>query len=382
MRQLQGGESRVESAPFSLDELAARILLTRRGAAVMRTAEKFTHQRPHLVLFGFDDAAEAVAVRALMSLWSARFGAPRITVVSPEPDKARDRFEARYPHARAHDIWQADIECLPFDWSLRSVDEDFLRSIHETRGPASFVVVSTGSDSENIALALGVLRACNDGLADVDGKALWPVPIYMKEASESEFSRQFAGGDKTPNLDDAFLEAFGGVERVAARDIIIEGVLDQGAAMAHGFYQRGVEGRGEAGARELEAMRKSWSDVGETYRNANRAVADHAMMKLWDLGWRPAGPGEKGDLNPDIPEEDIRRLAELEHTRWMAERMMSGWRPGAKRDNRLRVHPNIVPWDQLSESDRAKDADQVRGAITLARAVHKQGFVRRDADKA
>jgi len=131
--------------------------------------------------------------------------------------------------------------------------------------------------------------------------------------------------------------------------------------------------------KDLEAARRGWGDVGETYRNANRASADHAMMKLWDLGWKPAPAGVKGETNPEIAEADVMKLAELEHSRWMAERMMSGWRPGDKRDNRLRVHPNLVAWEKLSEADRAKDADQVRGALTLARAMHKSGFVKRGA---
>jgi hypothetical protein len=117
--------------------------------------------------------------------------------------------------------------------------------------------------------------------------------------------------------------------------------------------------------------------VAETYRNANRAVADHAMMKLWDLGWQAAPAGVKGETAPEVSNAEIMKVAEMEHARWMAERLMSGWRPGAKRDNKLRVHPNLVPWDQLTDADKAKDADQVRAAIQLARAMHKNGFVRR-----
>jgi hypothetical protein len=84
-------------------------------------------------------------------------------------------------------------------------------------------------------------------------------------------------------------------------------------------------------------------------------------------------------MAPEMSDAEVMRLAEMEHTRWMAERLLSGWRPGDKRDNRLRVHPNIVPWDRLDAEDKAKDADQVRNAMTLARAMHKNGFKRRGA---
>jgi hypothetical protein len=372
-------EPPLEARPFSLDELAARKLVQERGPFMLQVGEAKHHPHPHIVLFGFDEAAEAVAVRALMSLWSARFGAPKITVVTPDPVDARNRFDARYPNARQHDLWKADIEFVQFDWRHRSVSESFLEEIEAKRGPANGIVVSTGQDSENIALSLGVLRACNAGLAADEAKALWPAPIYMKETSESEFSRQFASGDRTPDVDDAYIEAFGSYEKIATRAMILEGVLDAGAAMAHQIYQHGQKMRRSPHQRELEAMRRDWGEIGETYRNASRASADHAAMKLWDAGWQPAGEGVKGEAAPEMTEAEVERLAELEHTRWVAERMLSGWRPGDKRDNRLRVHPNLVAWSELSAEDRAKDADQVRAAMTLGRAMHKRGFVKRGA---
>jgi hypothetical protein len=368
----------VETSPFSLDELAARKLVQERGYFVLKIAEEKTHAHPHLVLFGFDETAEAVAVRALMGLWSARFGEPHVTVVTPDAAGAQARFDARYPEARSHDLWKADIAFLPFDWVHRSATEDVLREIETKRGPANAIVVSTGQDAENIALALGVLRACNAGLAEEEAKAFWPVPIFMKESSESEFSRQFAAGDRTPDLDDAFIEAFGAFERIATRTLIIEGRMDEGAAMAHRIYAEGQKKRGAMAGRELEAMRKGWEDVSETYRAASRGVADHAMIKMWDAGWKPAPDDMKGEPAPEVSEAEMMKLAEMEHTRWMAERMLSGWRPGEKRDNRLRVHDKLAPWSAMNAEDRAKDLDQVRNALTLARAMNKRGFVRRD----
>jgi hypothetical protein len=149
--------------------------------------------------------------------------------------------------------------------------------------------------------------------------------------------------------------------------------------MAHAIYQRGVTERGKHEARELEAVRRGWGDIGETYRTASRAVADHAMVKMWDAGWMPAEEGEKGEMAPAMDDAEMMRLAEMEHTRWMAERLLSGWRPGEKRDNRLRVHPDIKRWDELSSENKAKDVDQVRNSMMLARAMHKNGFKRRGA---
>lgn len=372
--------SALEPRPFSLDELAARLLLRRKLGSIMTHAERCVQERVHLLLFGFDCAAEAVAARSLVGLWSARFGPPRLTVVTDDAAKARAVFEGRHPHAVAHEVWKADVEFLELDWRIRGVDQHFLQGVIDRRGAVTFAVVSTGADAQNIVLALGLLRALN--VAARSGEAHWRVPIYMKEAAESEFSRQFSHGAFLFE-DGAKLEAFGGVEEVATRDNLVGAQLDKGAAIAHEMYVRGVLERGEAPRKEWEAMARDWEDVPETYRSANRAVADHALMKLWDLGWRPAPTPDKrhhktGQTVPVPTEAEVAVLAKVEHSRWVAERLLAGWRPGADRDNRLMIHPHLVGWDALSDNEKAKDADQVRAAVMLSTLIEPNGFVRRD----
>jgi hypothetical protein len=358
----------VDPRSFSLDELEARALLARHGAEILDLADRQARERLHLLFFGFDAAAEAIAVRALMSLWSVRFGPPRLTVVTPDAKAAAEGFAARYPHAQAHEVWRADVAFVGFDWARASLESDLVDRLDRERGPPAATFVSTGADGQNIQLALGLMRLANQ-------RRIWAAPIFMKEAMQSEFSRQFASGDRTEALD-AYLQAFGAVEQTATRANIVEGVLDKGAAVAQRLYEQNMSGR-DVDMRALEAMGKGWGAVPETYRNANRAAVDSALVKLWDAGWRPARAGERGDDNPQLDAGLMMRLAEIEHARWMAERLLSGWRPGPARDNRLMVHNNIVAWSTLTEELRLRDVDQVRAAAQVARALFPHGFVRR-----
>jgi hypothetical protein len=201
----------------------------------------------------------------------------------------------------------------------------------------------------------------------------------MHESSQSEFSQQYAKGDDTQQLD-AYLLAFGSHQSMATRAMIIEGSLDQGAAIAHEHYNKSLGKKDAMSMRELQAAMRDWGDVLETYRAANRAVADSALTKLWDAGWRPARKGEKGEQTPAVPAEEMPKLAEREHDRWIAERLIAGWRPttqGEQRNNDLMAHDKLAPWSVLSEADRNNDEVQVRAAIDIARLMHKEGFVRR-----
>ena len=179
---------------------------------------------------------------------------------------------------------------------------------------------------------------------------------------------------------DAYLLAFGAHQMTATRANVIEGALDRGAAIAHEHYMKGLSGKGAMSLRDLQAATRDWADVLETYRAANRAVADAAMVKLWDAGFAPAPKGEKGKAEPALPDDLVMRMAEREHDRWMAERLISGWRPtigDEARNDDIMAHDKIVPWAMLTDADKQKDAVQVRAGIDIARLMHPDGFVRR-----
>jgi len=363
----------IDPKPFSLAEMAARALIQKESPTLLSLAQQLGQDCVHVVFFGFDQAGEALAERVLMSLWSAHFEAPRITVLAPDPQVVEAGFRARHREAFAHpQAWSADIVFMPFDWDVASIGAELLDAVEQARGKPTAIVVSTGADPGNIHLAIALKRACNHGLR-------WPVPIFMGETSQSEFSQQYAKGDETSELD-AYLQAFGAHQLNSTRARVLDGVLDQGAAIAHEHYNKGLGKRDAMSMRELQSAMKDWSDVLETYRASNRAVADAAMTKVWNAGWRPAQKGEKGDTAPTVPLEIMEKMARREHDRWMAERLLSGWRPtaeGEQRNNDLMSHDKIVGWDGLTEADRNNDVVQVRAAMDVARLMHKDGFVRR-----
>jgi hypothetical protein len=363
----------IDPKPFSLEEMGARALLQQESQTLLSLAKQLGQDRVHVVFFGFDAGAEAVAERVLMSLWSAHFEAPRLTVLAPNPEAAEAGFRARHREAFAHpELWTADIAFLSFDWDAASVGPEVLDMVEQQRGKPTGIVVSTGADPGNIHLAIALKRACNHGLR-------WPVPIYMREASQSEFSQQYARGDETEELD-AYLQAFGAHQVDATRGRIIDGDLDRGAAVAHEHYNKGLGKKDAMSMKELQAAMRDWSDVLETYRAANRAVADGAMVKLWDAGWRAAQKGERGDNSPAAPADMMEAMARREHDRWVAERLMSGWRPtasGEQRNNDLMAHDKLAPWSAMSEADKNNDVVQVRAAMDVARMMHKDGFVKR-----
>lgn len=58
----------IDPKPFSLEEMAARALIQRESQTLLSVAHELGQDRVHVVFFGFDAGAEAVAERVLMSL--------------------------------------------------------------------------------------------------------------------------------------------------------------------------------------------------------------------------------------------------------------------------------------------------------------------------
>ena len=87
--------------------------------------------------------------------------------------------------------------------------------------------------------------------------------------------------------------------------------------------------------------------------------------------YQPTPIDTSGVLLPQGFEELTETLARNAHEVWAQRRIGEGWRWGPQRDDRLKLHPSLVPYEQLAESE--KDYD--RGtAIETVKAVLALGF--------
>jgi hypothetical protein len=73
-------------------------------------------------------------------------------------------------------------------------------------------------------------------------------------------------------------------------------------------------------------------------------------------------------------EEEVERLAEMEHGRWNVERLLEGWRYGPKKDVDQKVSPYLLPWSQLSEEVKGWDRNTVRELPKLLAMIEYEVF--------
>ena len=71
-----------------------------------------------------------------------------------------------------------------------------------------------------------------------------------------------------------------------------------------------------------------WDELEESYRESTRI-------------------GVRNALDGNTPEKS--------HEGWMAERLAAGWVYGPTLDRAAKIHPNLIPYDQLPEAQKRKD---------------------------
>ncbi len=52
-------------------------------------------------------------------------------------------------------------------------------------------------------------------------------------------------------------------------------------------------------------------------------------------------------------------MSRMEHERWSAEKWLTGWEYAAKRDDNNKLHPDLVPYDELAKDIQQLDANTV-----------------------
>lgn len=82
---------------------------------------------------------------------------------------------------------------------------------------------------------------------------------------------------------------------------------------------------------------------------------------------------------PKEIEELQEKLAENIHEIWALQRMEQGWTYGPERNDKKKEHPNLVPYDQLSEED--KDYDRKTAMETLKTILSLGYTIQKKEDK-
>lgn len=300
------------------------------------------HRRLHCLIVGCGQLGEHVLADFLLSSLHAEFDKPMVTIVDPRAVEIRASLILRCPELeRSVDLnfilphGQEDARAFPID-ELRAA---------AAAAPFSAAYVCLANDRTSLGAA-----AALDRLAASEG---WPITRIFVRQSQSAASA-------SATMSSAFerIVPFGTVDQLAEGLGLLRIDPDPLARLVHQSYRRTAPPDAPANV--------DWDMLPEHWREANRRVLVHLPAKAASAGLTPtvSGGGADPDDLPRVPDlaqrpDMLEKLAALEHERWMAERRLNGWRYGPQRDETVRRHPDLVPYEQLPERSQTFDRDIV-----------------------
>lgn len=74
---------------------------------------------------------------------------------------------------------------------------------------------------------------------------------------------------------------------------------------------------------------------------------------------------------PDSLDELIEQIAENVHEVWSSARINEGWVYGPERNDRMKTHPCLIPYDKLDETEKDYDRNT---AINTLKLIIKLGY--------
>lgn len=103
--------------------------------------------------------------------------------------------------------------------------------------------------------------------------------------------------------------------------------------------------------------------------------ATHAILLEGEIAFMNYSPQpidtSQASIAPEL-QDLVEFLARNVHDAWARARMDEGWRYGPRRDDEHKRHPGLVPYEQLSETEKEYDR---RTALQTIACIQARGYV-------
>ena len=306
----------------------------------------------HILFIGFQPLVREMILQTALTAHYTDFRLPRVTILcqGSEQDQV-ERFRYRHPQldntVEIDFVYADPMTIKPKQW-------------HQMQTTTNFDVcyVALAKDVESILSArrLNRLRR-HSGLPPLNFVVCLNQQNFLAEIIDDDF--QPIDIDKTDLPKHEPIEYFECLDETITIDVIVNEALDAMARTLHNAYVNAQLANG--GDRRSNASLAPWSALPAHKKKANQHAAAHMDVKL-RIANCAAFAADSPEPEAAFPPDDLMMelLAQLEHRRWMADKYLAGYSYGEVRDEDRMLHPDLVPWKELTEADKEKDRDNIR----------------------
>lgn len=307
---------------------------------------------PHLLVVGTTRLGQSLAVHAARA-WrdqdsgersedGALRAKMRLTLLGEDTARTRDFLHLRHPELEK----VCDITSLALDFN--SPDFHHARFLFDESG--NCVVSSIYICLDDDATALSAALALHNRVAP------YGIPIVVRLTQKTGLAALLQNlGEHGRGFET--LHAVGLLERACQPDLVLGGINEMLARAIHAQYVSDQERAGQTPQANPQMV--TWDGLPEESRESNRNQADFLGARLNAVGCdlAPLTDWDAASFAFAPPEIDL--LAQLEHERWMADRLLQGWTYGP-RDVEKKTNANLLPWLELPAEVREMNRGAAR----------------------
>jgi len=310
----------------------------------------------HVVIIGHGDWALAAAGAAVRLGHFANRRPLRLTVITDDETGWSKRLNARFD--AIGELTQYEVRA---SGPQTKDGADWLRAAAHAEHTRLYVVIAPMNDADAVEIESAVRDAVRGTGAGV--------AVRLQHGA---LSRLLAEGGSAAGVD---VVPFGWLDDRVWTALLEDDEREFMARLVQDRFEKLAQAHGRSEATDGAVAPWRRVRLGD-YKESNRQQVDHLWLKLRAVGCEAA---EASDSRPasvwSAAEIDV--MSEMEHSRWVAERRLNGWRLAPEKNDTERLSPHLVPWADLDEPTKNYDRDAVKNIPELLRATGARKICRR-----
>ncbi len=336
--------------PFNIHSKGAQLILDTYPPFGWETKELPGDKHPSVMILGLGKFGQALAME-MSTRWRILFPYKKLKlyVVDKVASVQVEMLKHRYPLVGE----ACDLEVINCDFESEEFQQaDFLFENGRTRISSMFICID--NDMLGLLSALALHKKMEDD-----------VPIIIRTNEDMGLTRLINAASVRENKNLYPFELL----RESCKPEMLGHLNEKLAISLHESWLAQMDAANESTTADVTM--NPWRELPEVTRSSNRQQAYAVPRILSIAGFQVVPVDTPNRQKAVLSDEDIEKIAELDHEQMVVNRKLDGWKHG-NRDHDKKTSPTLVEWDKLDSVGQGKSRTWVRH---IPDAVAKVGFM-------
>lgn len=298
----------------------------------------------HFIIIGFGQMGQEICLMTLKLFEFLGKKNLHFTIIDVIADKRMAHFEKRYPYLET----LATFETKNQDVNESDFLEELITTLHtDNDTEKTLVFICMDADNIGVSTALSIIPVLHNET----------VPIFVQTNSETGLAT-ILRSKNIFHLTNNPIIPFGIMEEVCSKNILINPNIEFIAKKFHEHYIQHLKSTNNEV--DTNPYLNEWDFLSEERKDSFRQKVRTLEIILNGFNYVILPKTFNDRLNTVFTKEESQILGKIEHSRWLADRTLEGWRyeEGGKQ-NYLKTNPLLVEWSKLPEEAQKWNINQM-----------------------